>query len=206
VLVTLAVATGSPLPLTAVQLLWLNLVTNGIQDVALAFEPGQGDELDRPPRPPDEPIFDRVMLQRIVISALVMGVASFLIFRLWLGSPSAAVADHDTAALAAARNATLLLMVLFENAHLANCRSETRSALALPLRRSPLLLAGSLAALAVHLLALHWPPARALLDVAPVNGREWFLLMAVAVTILPAIELHKWWCGRRTKILTARAV
>ena len=206
VLVTLAVATGSPLPLTAVQLLWLNLVTNGIQDVALAFEPGQGDELDRPPRPPDEPIFDRVMLQRIVISALVMGVASFLIFHLWLGNASATAADHDTAALASARNATLLLMVLFENAHLANCRSETRSALALPLRRSPLLLAGSLAALAVHLLAMHWPPARALLDVAPVNGREWLLLMAVAVTILPAIELHKWWCRQRTTILTARAV
>jgi magnesium-transporting ATPase (P-type) len=145
------------------------------------------------------------MLQRIVISAVVMGVASFLIFRLWLGNASAGAADHDTAALAAARNATLLLMVLFENAHLANCRSETRSALALPLRRSPLLLAGSLAALAVHLLAMHWPPARGLLDVAPVNGREWLVLMAVAATILPAIELHKWWCRRRTTILTARA-
>jgi magnesium-transporting ATPase (P-type) len=197
VLVTLAVATGSPLPLTAAQLLWLNLVTNGIQDVALAFEPGQGDELDRPPRPPDEPIFDRVMLQRIVISAVVMGVASFLIFRLWLGNASAAAADHDPAAadtaLTAARNATLLLMVLFENAHLANCRSETRSAFLIPLWRSPLLLAGSLAALAVHLLAMHWQPARALLDVAPVKGREWLVLMAVAATILPAIELHKRW-------------
>jgi magnesium-transporting ATPase (P-type) len=208
VLVTLAVATGSPLPLTAVQLLWLNLVTNGIQDVALAFEPGQGDELERPPRPPDESVFDRMMLQRIVISALVMGLASFVIFRLWLGDVSAAAADHDAAAaatLAAARNATLLVMVLFENVHLANCRSETRSALTLPLRRSPLLLAGTLTALAVHLLAMHWPPARRLLDVAPVNGREWLLLMAVAVTILPAIELHKWWCRRRTKTLTARA-
>ena len=205
VLVTLAVATGSPLPLTAAQLLWLNLVTNGIQDVALAFEPGQGDELDRPPRPPDEPIFDRVMLQRIVISAVVMGVASFLIFRLWLGDASIATAEHDTAALAAARNATLLLMVLFENAHLANCRSETRSALALPLRRSPLLLAGSLAALAVHLLAMHWPPARALLDVAPVSGRDWLVLVPLAAMILPAIELHKWWCRRRTTIPTARA-
>ena len=208
VLVTLAVATGSPLPLTAVQLLWLNLVTNGIQDVALAFEPGQGDELERPPRPPGEAVFDRMMLQRIVISALVMGLASFLIFRLWLGDVSAAAADHDTAAaatLAAARNATLLVMVLFENVHLANCRSETRSALTLPLRRSPLLLAGTLTALAVHLLAMHWPPARGLLDVAPVNGREWLLLMAVAVTILPAIELHKWWCRRRTTTFTARA-
>jgi magnesium-transporting ATPase (P-type) len=132
----------------------------------------------------------------IVISAVVMGVASFAVFRLWLGTVSVAATDHDAAAsttLAAARNATLLVMVLFENVHLANCRSETRSALLLPLRRSPLLLAGTLAALAVHLVAMHWPPARALLDVAPVNGREWLLLMTVAATILPAIEIHKAW-------------
>jgi magnesium-transporting ATPase (P-type) len=131
VLVTLAVATGSPLPLTAAQLLWLNLVTNGIQDVALAFEPGQGDELDRPPRPPDEPIFDRAMVGRIAISAVVMGVAAFVVFRVWLDAGTQAATDHGVigaTALSAARHATLLVMVLFENVHLANCRSETRSA------------------------------------------------------------------------------
>ena len=50
--VGLALAAGLPLPLLAVQLLWLNLVTNGIQDVALAFEPSEGDVLNRSPRPP----------------------------------------------------------------------------------------------------------------------------------------------------------
>ena len=54
VLFTLALQFGLPLPLLAVQLLWLNLVTTGIQDVALAFEPGEGDELRCPPRPPRE--------------------------------------------------------------------------------------------------------------------------------------------------------
>ena len=57
VLFILALLSGLPLPLLAVQLLWLNLVTNGIQDVALAFEPGEGDELKHPPRSPNEPIF-----------------------------------------------------------------------------------------------------------------------------------------------------
>jgi magnesium-transporting ATPase (P-type) len=208
VLVTLAVATGSPLPLTAVQLLWLNLVTNGIQDVALAFEPGQGDELERQPRPPGEAVFDRVMLQRIMLSAVVMGVASFTVFRFWLGNGLASQADPSTAnaaTLAAARNATLLVMVLFENAHLANCRSETRSAFLLPLRRSPFLLMGTLVALGVHLLAMHWPPVQSLLDITPVSGREWLILMAVAASILPAVELHKWWRRRRTTTFTARA-
>jgi magnesium-transporting ATPase (P-type) len=190
VLVTLSVVTGSPLPLTAAQLLWLNLVTNGIQDVALAFEPGQGDELSRPPRPPDEPVFDRCMTSRVAVSALVMGVTSFLVFRWWLA------AGADAAGLATARNATLLVMVLFENVHLGNCRSETRSAFASPPWKSPLLLGGTLAALAVHALAMHLPATRAVLEIGPLPGRDWLALAALAVTILPAIELHKRWCRR----------
>ncbi len=65
VLFMLSLAAGLPMPLAAVQLLWLNLVTNGIQDVALAFEPAEGDELLHPPRRPKEPIFNRMMLERV---------------------------------------------------------------------------------------------------------------------------------------------
>ena len=66
VLVILSLLFGTPLPLLPIQLLWLNLVTNGIQDVALAFEPEEGNELDRPPRPPNEPIFNQLMIERVV--------------------------------------------------------------------------------------------------------------------------------------------
>ncbi|MEY9626041.1 magnesium-transporting ATPase (P-type) [Sinorhizobium fredii] len=69
----LAIPFGMPLPLLAVQLLWLNLVTNGIQDIALSGESPEGDELLRAPRKPSEPIFDRVMIRRILQSTLVMG-------------------------------------------------------------------------------------------------------------------------------------
>jgi magnesium-transporting ATPase (P-type) len=73
-MVGLAVAAGLPLPLLPVQLLWLNLVTNGIQDVALAFEPSEGDVLRRRPRSPKERIFDRLMIERTIIGAAVMGL------------------------------------------------------------------------------------------------------------------------------------
>ena len=81
VLFVLSMSFGLPIPLTAVQLLWLNLATNGLQDVALAFEPGEGDEMKQPPRPPREPIFNRLMIERVVVSALVMGTLGFLTFR-----------------------------------------------------------------------------------------------------------------------------
>ncbi|MFW5750802.1 MAG: cation-translocating P-type ATPase, partial [Planctomycetota bacterium] len=76
----LAVGFGHPLPLLPVQLLWLNLVTNGIQDVALAFERGEPGLLDEAPRAPDEPIFNRQMVEQVLISGLYIGSVSFAVF------------------------------------------------------------------------------------------------------------------------------
>lgn len=85
VLMALAISTGTPyLPLLPVQILWLNLVTNGIQDVALAFEPNEGGVLNRKPRSPNERIFDQLMIERTIIAALVMGIVGFLTFRWFL--------------------------------------------------------------------------------------------------------------------------
>ncbi len=145
VLMALAIATGTPyLPLLPVQLLWLNLVTNGIQDVALAFEPNEGGVLLRKPRSPSERIFNQLMIERTIVAALVMGVIGFLTFRWFL--PDGA----SDAEVASARNALLLLMVLFENIHIGNCRSETKSALVLSPLRSPILLAGTITAFLIH--------------------------------------------------------
>ena len=99
----LALFSGYPIPLTAVQLLWLNLVTNGIQDVALAFEPGEGDELRQRPRPPREPIFNRVMIERVVTSALVIGIIAYVTF-------TSSLANGHT--IDQARNNVLLLIVI----------------------------------------------------------------------------------------------
>ena len=73
VLFSLALLSGLPLPLGAVQLLWLNLVTNGIQDVALAFEGGEPGVMSHPPRPPSEGLFNRLMVSQTLISGLAMG-------------------------------------------------------------------------------------------------------------------------------------
>ncbi|MEX0702699.1 MAG: HAD-IC family P-type ATPase [Planctomycetales bacterium] len=185
VVVTLAVIAGMPLPLLPVQLLWLNLVTNGIQDKALAFEPGEGDTLRRPPRPPHEPIFNRLMIERTLISAAVMGVVGFAAF-MWL-LPE----NHDEAQLASARNSLLLLMVLFENVHVGNCRSETKSALVMSPFRRPILLIGVLTAFLVHIAAMYVPLGRDVLGTAPVDEMRFATLLGLALTVFVAIEIHK---------------
>lgn len=192
VLLGLAVLTGRPstaagvsvLPLLPVQLLWLNLVTNGIQDVALAFEPKEGDVLRRQPRPPRQPVFDRLMLERTVVAAIVMSGVGFSAF-CWMIEN----AGWDEAR---SRNILLLLMVLFQNLHIGNCRSETRSAFLLSPLTSPILLTGTLAAFSVHMLAMHVPFTQRILGVAPIDLSTMAILIGLALSIVLVMELHKW--------------
>jgi magnesium-transporting ATPase (P-type) len=188
-MVLLAVVTGLPVPLLPVQLLWLNLVTNGIQGVALAFEPGEGDSLRRKPRPPGEAVFNKLMIERTLLAMLVVGGGGFLIYdvALRLGWN---VAD--------ARNLLLLSMVLFENFHIGNCRSETKSAFALSPLRSPVLFFGTLGAFLLHVTAMYVPFLQDILSTKPVDLWMWGAAVGVSVLIVPAIEFHKWWWATRT--------
>lgn len=190
-LVAGALAAGMTLPLLAVQLLWLNLVTNGIQGVALAFEPGEGDVLRRPPRPTREPIFDRLMIERMIVAAAVIAIVGASAFG-WMISQGWTNAE--------ARNALLLLLVLFENIHIGNCRSETKSAFLSSPLRSPILLMGALAALLIHVGAMYFPPARAVLATAPIGLTTWLALIGLSLTLILAIEIHKlsWWLRYRS--------
>jgi magnesium-transporting ATPase (P-type) len=182
VLFTLALLSGLPLPLLAVHLLWLNLVTNGIQDVALAFEPAEGDELRQPPRSPRDPIFNRLMVERVIISALVIGTVAFFLFQ-WLLIRGYSEDE--------ARNGTLLLMVLFENIHVFNCRSETRSVFRHNPLTNPILLLGTITAQLIHIGAMYTPWISDVLHIQPVSPQHWLELLMLALTVLVVMELHK---------------
>jgi magnesium-transporting ATPase (P-type) len=82
-------------------------------------------------------------------------------------------------------------MVLFENFHVFNCRSEHVSALHVPLRRNPFLIAGVTIALGLHLLAMHVPFMQAILSVAPVAWSDAGALLLVAAMVLVVMEVFK---------------
>ena len=184
VLFILALLAGLPLPLVAVQLLWLNLVTNGIQDIALAFEPAEGDELRKPPRPPREPVFNRLMIERVIISALTIGILGFGEFQ-WMLSQG-----YE---LETARNTLLLLMVLFENVHVFNCRSELRSAFQHAPMRNRLLVFGTLGAQLIHIGALYTPGINDILGTHSVSFGHWLNLLGLALILLIVMEIHKFY-------------
>lgn len=171
-----------PLPLLPAQILWLNLVTNGLQDVALAFEPGERGVLQRPPRSKREGIISALLWERTAVTGVVMGLGTLLLFRWALDSDSS---------LREAQTVALTTMVLFQTFHIGNSRSEYLSAF----RKSPFsnrfLFVAAAVALAVHIGALYFPPTQYVLRVEPIALDEWPRIVAVASTILLAIELHK---------------
>jgi Ca2+-transporting ATPase len=187
-LFVMALLAGMPLPLLPVQLLWLNLVTNGIQDVALAFEGGEPGTMRRNPRPPTEGIFNRLMITQTATAGLTMGV---LVMINWVLLLEMGFSEVE------ARNRVLLLMVLLQNFHVFNARSEHESAFRVPLARNRVLVAGVLLALGIHVLAMHVPLMQRILQVGPVSIDEWVVPFMLASTIVVAMELFKW-VRRRT--------
>jgi magnesium-transporting ATPase (P-type) len=182
-LFALALATGLPLPLFAAQLLWLNLVTNGIQDVALAFERGEPGVLKRRPRRPDERIFNRRMIEQVLLSGVWIGLVGYGAFYYLI--------EHLGMATGEARNLVLLLLVLFENIHIFNCRSEERSAFRVPISGNWLLIITVALAQGVHIASMYIPGLSNVLGTHPVSLKTWGVLLLVALSVIVVSEIYK---------------
>jgi P-type Ca2+ transporter type 2C len=173
---------GLPLPFVAVQLLWLNLVTNGIQDIALAFEPGEKNLIDRPPRPRLEGVISPVLWERTAIAALVMAAGTLLMFHLQRA---------NGAGLEEARTVALTTMVIFQALHVGNSRSETLSAFAKSPFSNRFLFLGTVGAVAIQAAALYLPVTQFALDLEPISLTVWIEILAVALSVIVVVELHK---------------
>ncbi|MFN4762269.1 cation-translocating P-type ATPase [Gillisia sp. Q332] len=178
-----SILAGLPLPLLAVQLLWLNLVTNGIQDVALAFEKGEPGAMKRKPRSPAEKIFNPLMVKQTLVSSVTIGIIVFG-FWFWLNNYTQMEEFH-------ARNLILLLMVFMQNFHVFNCRSERVSTFKIPLTRNVLLVFGVLIAQGIHVLSMQIPFMQNILRIEPITVSEWFYILLLAVPIILVMELFK---------------
>jgi magnesium-transporting ATPase (P-type) len=173
---------GLPIPLIAVQLLWLNLVTNGIQGVALAFEAGETETMRRKPRKPNEGVFNDLMVKETLISGITIGIIAFAAWKWLIGE------GYEEAW---ARNLLLLLMVLFENFHVFNCRSEYRSAFKMPFRNNYFLVIGVILMQGLHIFAMHIPFMHELLSISPVSFEVWLILFIIAGIIIIMMEIFK---------------
>ena len=182
-LFALSIFLGLPLPILAVQLLWLNLVTNGIQDVALAFEGGEKGAMKQKPRKPKEKIFNYQMVSQTIISGLTIAIITFAV---WFYLIEIIMMDETSA-----RNIILLLMVFLQNVHVFNCRSEVTSAFKIPLNKNYFLIFGVFLAQGIHILSMYIPFMQDILHVEPITAIEWFTVLALALPILIVMEIYK---------------
>jgi Ca2+-transporting ATPase len=172
-----------PIPYIPAQILWLNLVTNGLQDVALAFEPGEKGVLRRSPKSPKEGILSSLMIQRTFLMGTVLALGTLFIF----------ISDLKSGVpLERARTAALTTMVFFQFYQALNCRSETRSIFRMSLLSNPFLLFSMIAAFFAQLAVLYVPALQWIFRTVPLTMTEWLEIVVVTVTIVIAVEIDKW--------------
>ena len=187
---TVALFGAGPMPLIAVQLLWLNLVANGIQDVALAFEKGEAGSMNVNPRSPQEGIFNRDMVEKVAVGGGMQAIICLLAWN-WLlgqGIPEAT-----------ARNQLLLLLICMGNLQVMSCRSEKLSVFRIPFSRNWTLIAGVLFTHLLHLFATHTPVLQKILSLEPVAFGVWSQTVAMALPLVAAMEIQKRVAQRRSK-------
>jgi len=184
----LALGLGHPLPLAAVQILWINVVTEGCLTVNLAMERSEGGEMRRPPVATAAPLLPRRALARMasMVAASVAVTFGWFAARLASGAPFPVVQTETF---------TLLAICQWFNA--LSCRSERTSALDLRRRPNPWLAGGLALAVALQLLVLHWAPARALFHLEPLAPERLLGLVALGSAVLGVEEARKAWRRRR---------
>lgn len=180
--ISAAVIMGFPIPYIPAQILWLNLVTNGFQDVALAFEPGEEGIINKPPRPPGEGIMSRLVIQRTFLMGIIMAVGTMLVFITRL---------EDGVPIERARTAALTTMVFFQFYQALNCRSETQSIFRMSLLSNPFLLMSIIGAFFAQMAVLYVPTFQWIFRTVPLTIYEWAEIALVTVTILVAVEIDK---------------
>lgn len=179
-----ALLAGLALPVTASQILWVNMVTAVTLSLALAFEPAEPGVMQRPPRPPAEPLITRAMLLRILFVSLLMGACTFGIFE-WERSRG-----HG---LELARTAAVNMLAFSEMAYLFHVRYYTASALHRTLLHgNPVALAVSVLLVLLQLAFTYAPPMQSLLGSTALGASSWGMIAGLSLAVFAAIEVEKW--------------
>ena len=173
---------GLPLPLTAVQILYVNLATDGLPALALAVDPPEGDLMRRPPRDPRAGIFTRPVLTLTLLGGAWSMLVNIGLFAWALGS-GRGVAEAVTM--------TFVSLVLIQFFKAYNFRSDRHSVLVRPFANKwlNLAIAWELAALA---LIIYLPILNAPFGTFPLPLMDWVIVTAAAFTVSPVLELAKW--------------
>lgn len=185
---------GMPLPLTPIQILWINLVTDGVPGLALTIEPAETGTMERRPYRPDESVFSRGVGWQIIWIGVLMGMVSLLVG--WFAWRMAGMPDgHEEASVWRTMVFTTLTLAQMGNA-LAT-RSGRDSVFTIGLTSNMAMLGAVIVTFILQLLLIYVPFLQGFFDTQALNLRELGICLAASLIIFIAVELYKFFRRRR---------
>jgi calcium-translocating P-type ATPase len=191
IVLMLSLILGFSAPYSAVQILWNNLVTDGVITVNLIMEPAEGTEMDRRPISRDEPIINRIMLMRMffIVPAIVICTFGWFVWRKFQGID-----------VLLARTETLTMLVVCQWFNALNCRSETQSALSWSILKNKWLIGGLLFGNFLHVLVVFWRPLGQYFHTVPISLDVIPLIAVIGSLVLWVEEIRKFFVRRQRKL------
>jgi len=186
---------GLPLPLLPVQILWVNLVTDGFPAMALGVDPSEPGIMNRPPRNPAENIFSRGLSRKIIGRGVQIGLSTILVF---------AAVYYVKKDLDLARTMALTTLVFSQLFHVYDCRSETKTIFELEFTSNLYLIAATIWSAVMQLAIIYVPVLRSIFSTVMLTPYDWIIVLIVAGwTMLLGGVKHIFW--RRPAGRTVRA-
>ena len=176
----LSVLFNLPMPLVAIQLLWLNIVTDGLQDLALSFE---REPVMKKVRDSKENLFDKLLVQETLLASLSIGLIVFAVFFVLIR-----VFNME---ISTARGYIMALMVFMQNMHVLNCRSETLSVFKNPINNNILIIFSIFGSVLLQIIVMEVGIFSKFLQTTPIPVSHLFILFLISLPIVFIMELFK---------------
>jgi Ca2+-transporting ATPase len=183
--ILLAPLFGLPIPLIPIQILWINLVTDGLPGLALAAEPEENSVMDRPPRPPNESVFAHGLWQHIIWCGLAIGTVT-------LAAQAWAIRSGDTHW----QTIVFTVLALSQMAHVLAIRSERSSILTQGLLSNMPLMGAVALTVLLQLAVIYVPVLNTVFTTAPLTASELAVCLALSSVVLVLVEGEKWLARR----------
>jgi len=190
VVMLVSIETRSAVALTTIQILWVNLATDGLPAIALGVDPGDPDLMKDKPRDPKESVFSREVKAYLVLSPIITTVlllVGYFYYQPWLGNYN----------LVEARTQLFTSVVLVELAIAISCRSLRYPVFKVGILKNKFLLLAVLSSLASQLVVLYTPQLQSVFDVTYPHAMNWITAIASMVVVFASLEIGKFVTSRK---------
>ncbi|MCW3975704.1 MAG: HAD-IC family P-type ATPase, partial [Candidatus Bathyarchaeota archaeon] len=182
---------GLPLPLIALQILWVNLVTDGLPAIALGVDPPEPDIMERKPRSSRESVFDLGVKSIIFTVGILMAISALIVFHWYLRNPL-----HD---LIKAQTMVFTIIVMFEMLNAFNCRSLRYSLTKIDPFKNRYLLIAVISSISLQLLVIYLPSLNIIFNTKALNFNDWLIVIIASIPAILGVEIMKAFFGKYQK-------